>query len=306
MMQASDTDRPEISVVIASVNGPQHLDECLAALEKQTVRERVEIIVADRVGASVTQLVRERYPSVRLLSFTGDTAIPALRATGMQGARGDIIAITEDHCLAPPDWCAEMLRAHQQQRGVIGGAVENDPSLTSVLDWATYLCEYARYMSPVPAGEVGDLPGNNISYRREFLEHVSDLLAEGIYWEDSLNARLRQKGVRMYSDPAIIVRHKKGFRLSEFLSQRYHYSRSYAGIRMRDASAWKRMAYAGFCLVLPVSLWGRIVSSAWSKGRQRGMLVLSLPLLALFAAVWAWGEMVGHLLGPGESLRTVA
>jgi len=302
-MHPSGTSRPKISVVIASVNGPEHLDGCLGALEKQTIREQLEVVVADRCGDAVTQLARQRFPSVRLLSFAERETVPALRAAGIREARGEIIAIIEDHCLAPPDWCAQILRAHQERYGIIGGAVENDPSLTSVMDWATYFCEYSRYMSPVPAGETADIPGNNISYRREFLAQVSDLLEQGIFWEESLNARLRQQSIGTYSDPAIVILHKKSFGLGEFLSQRYHYSRGYAGMRLK--STWRRILYAGVCPLLPMLLMGRIVGSAWSKGRHRGELLQSLPLLLLFTGVWAWGEFVGYLAGPGDSLLKV-
>ena len=299
------TQRPKVSVVIASVNGPEYLDECLAALQAQTIKDQTEVIVADCYGGGVTQLVERKYPGVRLLSFADRRTIPALRAAGIKVARGDIVTITEDHCLAPPDWCVQIWRSHEERHGIIGGAVENDPSLASVMDWATYFCEYARYMNPVPDGETDNLPGNNISYRREFLSQVSDLLEEGIYWEDRLNARLREQGVRTYSDPRIIVRHKKRFGLGEFLSQRYHYSRSYAGIRLQGAPAAKRVVYAGFGFLLPLLLFGRIADSAWSKGRFRAKLLLSLPLLLLFAVVWAWGELVGDLAGPGDSLWKV-
>lgn len=292
-------------MVIASVNGPQYLDECLGALENQTVREQIEVVVADRCGEAVAQLVSRRYPSVRLLSFAERKSIPALRAAAMKSARGEIIAITEDHCLAPPDWCAQILNAHGEHHGIIGGAVDNAPGLNSVMDWATYFCEYSRYMNPVPAGEVSDVPGNNVSYRQEFLAEVSDLLEQGVYWEDALNARLRANGIRIYSDPEIVVWHKKSFGLGEFLSQRYHYSRSYAGIRLASAAAWRKLAYAGFSLVMPPVLLWRIVSRGWGKGRFRGKLLLSVPVLSLFVVMWAWGELVGYLAGPGESLLKV-
>lgn len=304
-MNSFETSRPRISVVIASVNGPEHLGECLDALEQQSLRGQMEIVVADRCGDAVARLVQERHPAVRLLSLAGSKSVPELRAAAIREAHGQIVAITEDHCLAPADWCAQMLRAHQERNGIIGGAVENHPSLAGVMNWGAFFCEYARFMNPVPDGEAENIPGNNISYRREFLTHVSDLLEQGTFWEESLNARLREKGIHCYSDPKVVVFHKKGFRLGEFLSQRYHYSRSFAGIRVKDAAAWRKLAYAAFCPVLPALLMARIVGSAWRKHRHRDKLIQAVPLLLLFTAVWAWGELVGYLAGPGESLRKV-
>ena len=305
MEKVHTTDRPKISVVIASVNGPEHLGECLAALKSQTLRDQAEVVVADCCGDGVTQLIRDKYPDVQLISFAERKTVPELRAIGMKRARGDIVTITEDHCLAEPHWYERILEAHEKRYGAIGGAVENDPSILRAVDWAVYFCEYSQFMNPVPAGEVADIPGNNTSYRREFLVHIADLLEDGSFWESFLNARLQEKGIKLYSDPSIVVYHKKVFEFGYFVSQRYHYSRSYAGMRLRGGPVWKKFLYAGFSPLLPVLLIGRIGWRVWSKKRHLVRFVKSLPFLVLFTFCWAWGEFIGYLLGPGESLLKV-
>jgi len=302
---ATQHPRPKISVVIASVNGAAHLDECLRALECQTLKDQAEVIVADRCGADVAATTRKQNLNLKLLSFPRATTIPQLRALGMKHSQGAIIALTEDHCLAHSCWYERILRAHEGRSGVIGGAVENDRSITRAVDWAVFFCEYGRYMNPVPNGEVTDLPGNNVSYRREFLAHVSDLLEGGKSWEGDLHARLRERGVQLYSDPSIIVYHKKEFAIGYFLSQRYHYSRSYAGMRTQAVSVPKKLIRAVLCFLLPPILTLRIAGWVISKQRHVGMLFLTLPLILLFTIVWAWGELIGHLFGPGDSLSRV-
>lgn len=303
MQQGQSTERPKISVVIASVNGPSYVGACLDSLEKQTLRDQAEVIVADCHGDGVTELIRRSYPDVRLLSFRERKSIPELRAIGMKNSRGEIIAVTEDHCLADSRWYERILAAHQAQRGAVGGAVEN-ASVERLVDWAVYFCEYNAYMNPVPAGEVGDIPGNNASYKREFLGHWGDML-DGGFWESFLHQRLQEKGVRLFSDPAIVVYHKKSFGFGEFMSQRYHYARSYAGMRVKGASLPIRLCYAGFCSLLPALLVARIGARVWSKKRFRGKFLQALPLLLIFSLSWAFGEFWGYLLGPGESLKKV-
>jgi glycosyltransferase involved in cell wall biosynthesis len=305
MEQGEQIAHPKISVVIASVNGPNYTDECLEALEKQTLKDQAEVIVVDCCGDGVAQLIRQKYPQTRLIRFAERKTIPELRAIGMKNARGDIIVITEDHCLAEPRWYERMLAAHQEHYGAIGGAVENDVSIKRVVDWAVYFCEYSKYLNPVPAGEVADIPGNNTSYRREFLAHIADMLEEGTFWENFLNGRLQEKGIKLYSDPSIIVYHKKVFGFRYFVSQRYHYGRSYAGMRLGGAPYWKRLIYAAFCPLLPVLLIGRIGWRVWTKKRHRDRFLKSFPFLGLFTFCWAWGEFVGYLFGPGESLLKV-
>lgn len=291
--------------MIASVNGTDYVDECLRSLEDQTASDRAEVIVADCCGDPVTDLVRERHPSVKLLSFKERKTIPELRAIGMKQAQGEIVTLTEDHCLADRHWYERILEAHRTYFGAIGGAVENDASIRRTVDWAVFFCEYSQFMNPIPSGEVKDIPGNNTSYRREFLTHIADMLDAGSFWEGFLNARLQQKGIKLYSDPSIVVYHKKVFGLGYFFRQRYHYGRSFAGMRLGNASFTKKLIYAGFCAVLPALLVGRIGWRVVRKKRHLGKFVLASPLIVVFSLTWAWGEFVGYLFGPGESLLKV-
>jgi hypothetical protein len=65
------------------------------------------------------------------------------------------------------------------------------------------------------------------------------------------------------------------------------------------------MLYGAAAFLLPPMLLLRIVRSVWAKGRHRGELIRSLPLLALFVSAWAAGEIVGYWFGPGDALAQV-
>lgn len=302
---SSFADRPRISVVIPSTSGPECLEACLRALENQTVGGQLELIVADCGRPGVAEMVRRLFPRVTLLSSPERKPIPELRAIGMKHSHGAIVSVIEDHCVPEPHWYERILRAHETCYGAVGGAVENDREITRLVDWAVFFCEYARYMNPVPHGEVLEIPGINASYRREFLSIIADLLEDGRSWEPRLHARLRENGIKLYSDPSIIVYHKKNFALGYFLGQRFQYSRSFAGMRAADQPSWKRLLLAASCLLLPALLMARISGWVLTKHRHMTKFVLATPLLALFAVVWAWGEWIGYLFGPGESLLKV-
>jgi Glycosyl transferase family 2 len=302
---AESAHRPQLSIVIPWTSGPESLAACLRALEDQTMKLQVEVIVMSSGQAGSADLSGQLPPHAKLLTFAQRKSIPELRAIGMRQSEGAIVVIIEDHCNPEPHWYERILRAHEKRYGVIGGAVENDQSITRVVDWAVFFCEYSRYMNPVTDGEVSDIPGNNASYRREFLVHIADLLDAGCCWESALYARLRERGVKLYSDPSIIVYHKKEFGLGYFLGQRYHYSRSFAGARVAQKSVWRRLLYAASCVFLPLLLMARISWRVLSKKRHLDKFVLAVPLLALFSAIWAGGEWAGYLFGPGKSLLYV-
>jgi GT2 family glycosyltransferase len=293
----------DLSVVVPSVNGWSDLDGCLAALEAQRRDVTLEVLVADRVGEPVRANIRSRYPGVRLLEAEPGTTIPDLRAMAFAVAQGKSVAVIEDHVLVPPGWARQLLDAQERGEEVVGGSVENAATQRTV-DWAAFLCEYSHLLPPLAEGPSEWLTGNNTVYRRALLERYRAVTEQG-RWENHLHDRLREDGVTLYCRPGIRVGHKKHYTVWEYFSQRYLYSRSYAGARVAEAAASRRLAYGLAAFALPPVLFYRTVSRIWKKGSYRAELVRSLPLLALFVTGWAAGEVVGAWFGPGNALSKV-
>lgn len=294
---------PLVSVVIPSVSGLPSLVECLEALARQDAPVAAELIVVDRLGEETRSEVRRRFPEVLVLAAEPSTSIPRLRAIGVARARAPLVAFLEDHCNVDSAWLGVVARAHREGRAVFGGVVENGAVERSV-DWAAFLCEYARFLPPLPRGEASEIAGNNSVYARPLLEAALSE-ADGEVWESFLHARIRASGVPLHCEPDLRVFHKKRFGFRYFVRQRYHYSRSFAGMRLRSAPAWKRLAYFLATPALPVLLLGRISAALLRKRRHLSEYVRALPALTVFLVVWAWGEAVGALLGPGRSLERV-
>ena len=91
---------PAISVVIASVNGLPSIAECLDCLVQQEGNIGYEVLVMDRCDEKTRQEIRRRFlqPEIELVEVPGRPSIPKLRAMGIARARGQLIAILEDHC----------------------------------------------------------------------------------------------------------------------------------------------------------------------------------------------------------------
>lgn len=124
-------------------------------------------------------------------------------------------------------------------------------------------------------------------------------------WENHLHDTLRAEGVELFCRPDIVVGHKKHYTFREYMSQRYLYARSYAGARVAEAPAFRRMTYGLGALALPPILFYRTVSRLVWKRKHLRTLAKSLPLIMLFVTSWGAGETVGYLFGPGDSLRKV-
>ena len=293
-----------MSVVIACVNGLPCIAECCAHLLDQEGNVPAEIIVVDACGEAVRSELRQKFPQVKVIEAQGRPSIPALRAMGMNAARGRLIAILEDHCNVDRGWMKVVQKAHEAGYQAIGGAVENGAT-DRLVDWAVFFCEYARFMLPVGHGVVPEITGNNSVYDRQVLEKMGDEAKKEV-WEAFLHQKLKEMNVPFYSDPGLVVWHKKHFPFGYFVSQRYHYSRSFSGMRLAQAPLAKRLIYAAATSVLlPPLLYWRMLKTVRRKGRHMKEFVKATPLIGLFLVPWTWGEVVGALFGPGDSLAKV-
>jgi hypothetical protein len=295
--------RPELSVVVPSVNGMSDLSDCLRALEREGHGVRLELLVVERCGEDVRRQVRAAFPFVRMIEVDRSVTIPEMRARAFEAATAPAVAVIEDHVIVPAGWARQMLEALGGAERVVGGSVENAATGT-VLDWAAFLCEYSHCLPPLPAGPATWLTGNNVVYPKALLDRHRTIIEAG-RWENYLHDALRAAGVPLVCHPEIIVGHKKHYSFAEYLSQRYLYARSYAGARVAGSPFAKRMTFGLAAFVLPPLLFYRTVARIMQKGRHRALLLKSVPFIAVFVLAWGWGEVVGYWRGAGDSLSRV-
>ena len=294
---------PALSVVVPSVNGFDDLAGTLEALEQQRRDVNLEVLVVDRLGAALRQSVRDRFPAVRIIEVAPDATIPDMRAAAFRAALAPSVAVLEDHVIVPEGWASAMLRAQTPSTPVVAGAVEN-AATDRLVDWAAYLCEYSHCTPPLPAGPAEWLTGNNVVDPKELLDRYRAVTESGA-GENRLHDAFKADGIVLTCRPEIVVGHKMHYSFGLYMSQRYLYSRSYAGARAEGASFAKKVMMGTASLALPPLLFWRTVSRIRAKGRHQRELVRSLPLLALFVVAWAAGEAMGYLAGSGNSLSRV-
>lgn len=292
----------EVTVIIPSVNSYSDLQDCLSALQAQE-DATLEVIVVDRLGRGLQALVAHDFPQTIVIPVPGGTTIPAMREQGIARATAPAVAVIEDHVIVPPDWARRMLDALAEGHDVVGGAIENAATQT-LMDWAAFLCEYSASLPPLPSGPSGGVPGNNVIYRKSVLDRYTDVLAAH-KWENHLHDAMRADGVELIMRPDIVVGHKMHYTFWLYFSQRFLYSRSYAGARVTDAPLPKRLAMGAAAFALPPLMFWRTISRIRSKGKHLDHLRRSIPLLVLFCISWGAGEVAGYWFGAGQSLSKV-
>ena len=302
MRQVGDDAAPELSVVIASHNAAAVMPDCLTALCSQHEFGRTEVIVADSSADGTDDLIRRRFPEVRVLRSPGRLTIPELRGAGIAVARGRIVALLDPYCIVGERWLSELLAVHARRpEPAVGGTVElGSAHGRGVVHWAVFFSEYAAFMPPVREGRSADLAGGNVAYKRGALGDPAELAQAG-FWKPFVNARLKAEGRGFWIAPSLSVGLRKPVPFREFLRSRYHHGRCFAAMRVarctRVEACWRALTAPA----LPILALWRGARAVWPKRRRRVEFLMSLPLLLLLHGSWAWGEFCGYLLGPGRS-----
>jgi glycosyltransferase involved in cell wall biosynthesis len=293
-----------ISVVIASIVGPPFIDECLESIREQARELAAEVIVVACGTAEYASRLGDKFPWVQVIHRGDRATVPELRRCGVEAAQGAIVAIIEEHCLAAPDWLERAKEAHERgSYAAVGGPIV-DYDYRRLRDWVVYFLEYNGYLPPWQDGEVNDLNGANIAYRRQVLLDHRELLREG-YWEASLHPRLLIESMKFLSVPRMVVHHRGPFNYGYYLQQRYWFSRAFAGSRSQNLAASKRLVYCLAAPIVPVLLLTRMARRVWQKRCAVGKFIQVLPLLVPAVTIYVAGECVGYLAGPGDALAKV-
>jgi hypothetical protein len=308
---------PVLSVVVTiasdTLHEPSidHLRQCLESLARQNNPPIMEVIVPHQPGFTAIGQLGQEFPAVRFLEvcdlnrYTGRSGSREhhneLRARGVAAARGEIVALTEDHAVFDPDWSASIVEAHGKPVEAVGGAIEN--AAPGLLNWAVYFREFGQYQNPVREKEAFGPSDVNASYKRSALAAIRDVWTD-TFEEHTVNSAIQVSGRRTSFSSRIVVYQKRlNLDLASALKERWIWGRSYG--TWRGLSGFTRFVWAGISPVLPVVLVVRAAATIARKRRNRGVFLKALPLLILITTAWCAGEMSAYLTGPKVKGRSV-
>ena len=304
------SENPQLSVVVTVVSDTteqtdtRHLEGCLATLERQENPPAMEIIVTCDARLAGVDALGKRFPNVRFLRVEKLRSArhgpsrehhDELRGMGIREARGEIVAMLEDHGQPDTRWCAQMAAEHRAQHAAVGGAMEN--GVDRALNWAIYFCDFGKYQNPVARGASPYVSDANVSYKRAALERVAEAWKDA-YNETRVHRALDAAGETLWLSPDIVVyQHRMNLRAGPALVERYVWARSYAATRMAGAGMGARLARAALAPLLPPIPLLRYFQIVRRTGRNQDKFFAALPWLVLLTTVWACGEFVGYLTG---------
>lgn len=284
----------DLSVVVATQGAKQQLRRCLVALAGQSIVRHMEVLVVEGSDQPDSAQWLEEFPMARRLLLEPPNHVPALWMAGIRAAQGEVVALTIENCIPSANWAESMLA--EQRNGPyagVGGAMEMDPA-GSVSDWAIFFSRYNAYMLPFQARLLGDLPGDNCSYKRAALLEIETWGEDG-FWETFVHEKMRGLGQELLSAPSPVVVYGGGISGPRFLRRRFAHAKYFAARRGEKMSPLQRILRALAFPAVAVMLFWRIVLRVWRNGRHRAKLASSLPWVCAFLVAWSFGEAVGYL-----------
>ena len=143
--------KPAVSVAVVAICSADHLRRCLSALMRQEGAPPFEIAVAYDPELREINEVAEVFPAIRFIANFGQRTPLELASRAIQATRGDIVLLTEDHCVPAPDWVRSMMSELRDGRAAVGGVVDIGADATPT-DWAFYFVDFFRYADPIADG----------------------------------------------------------------------------------------------------------------------------------------------------------
>jgi glycosyltransferase involved in cell wall biosynthesis len=298
---------PRVSVVVAARTPPAAAREALASLAAQRRAADIEVLLADGSDDGRLAALAAVLPHARHLRLPRGN-LPALKGAAIREARADIVAVLDPADVADDDWVDELLAAFADPGvSAVGGAVL-PPLARNAGNVGAYLFEYGAFNPPLAAGDApGDLPGNNVAYRRRVLtEDCADLLEAEGFNKPFFHERIRERGGRLVLRPSMRVRHLTEHSFPAFAVSRFHYGRCFGAVRARRAPPSRRLLYRVFAPAVAPILAARHIRRALAHPANRRLLPRAALALCGVCAFWGVGEWLGYWAGPGRSCRELA
>lgn len=193
------------SVIIPSYNDSDKLIECLEALDCQTVRSSLEIVVSLDGGNPLPSRVQEKAD----LIVEGPHSGPAsARNRGWRASSGECILFTDSDCVPAADWAEKLLNVLKEGADGVKGAYSNGGSL--IIQRLAQIEFEERYRLLSKHGNIDLVDTYSAAFRRDALELTAGF-DESFPMPDhedvDLSYRMKAMGMNLSFEPDALVAH---------------------------------------------------------------------------------------------------
>ena len=285
-------------MVIAATDSTEAVARLVEALGPG---DRFEVIVAaarDRVRPMAAMF------GVLWIEAEPGAGVPRLRRLGLDRARGEVVAFTEDSIVPERGWAGAWIAAFADpDLPVATGNVEPDLA-ASTLDWAVFCCEYAPFLRNCPSGasRVEFLPSAPRLAGNVFAVRAGLIPADGSpIHETSVRHALADRGIGPRVVDGAGVRQVRRYGPREAIHDRLRFGLEFG--RLRAGGGWIDLAAPIAGPLILASQAARLVATLAARRRLGGRFVETLPITLALLAAWSVGEWLGWLIGSPDRPR---
>ena len=308
---------PSVSVVIPARDAEATIAESLDSVLSQEYAGSLEVIVADgSETAAMADLVRRRYPAVRLVPNPAGRLVSGINAA-LRAATGEVVVRCDAHVSLLPGYVRRAIETLERTGAANVGGRQRPVGRT----WFERAVALAM-STPLGAGDArhriggGDGPVDSAYlgvFRRDVLDAVGGYDPFMVTADDcELNWRLRERGGTIWFDSGLEARYRPRTTFAALARQYFNYGRWRRAMLRRHPSAVRTrhlaapalvaglaasalLALAGAPVALPAALPAAysavLAAGSFAVGIRRRSLaaVLLPPVLAAMHAAWGAG-----------------
>lgn len=216
----------------------------------------------------------------------------AARNAGIDAAREEFIAFTDDDCVVPPDWLESLHKVFSETGAdVVGGRVHNGLPENVYAEVSQVTINHLSEKINQNETSQKFFTSNNVAYRSSMLKRMGGF-DERFRWaggeERALHLKLSKGGAKMVFAPDIVVTHYHAMTFSGFLRQQYNYGKGSWLLHRVIAKEIGRDSPG-----LSVFLLGELLNRLF---RQRGLKGLQYASVFLLGQIAVLGGSLARLM----------
>jgi hypothetical protein len=296
---------PALSVVVVTRDRVETVSRLIEHLHAQTARDAIEVVL---VGPSAAALDGSG-EALKGFAFTQtlvhDGAFTRGRGTdlGVRRARGNLVALTEDHSYPDRDWAERVLAAASDGWAAVGASVRNANPGTA---WSrvNHDLAYGRWNASVPHGEIDDVPGFNSVFKRQSLLALGADLEPLLDRIGALHRTVRERGGRFAFTPDATLTHWSPSTRAASIKTWFSNGRCFGDHRATHEQ-WSTARRGMYALAAPLVVAMRL-RSYWrtmrTAGRHERESAGYYVVLALLISAIGLGESFGYVAGEGSAI----
>ena len=231
--QPNSGHSPTISVIVCTYNGTATLRSCLESLQRLRYAS-FEVLLIDDGSTEDIASIAAAFPRVRYLRQE-HAGLSAARNLGIREACGEILAYTDDDCLADEDWLLHIAAGFDDPQWVACGGPNIPPVPRNQAEAIVAAAPGAPAHVMLNDSEAEHLPGCNLAIRKAVLEAIGGFRETYRTAGDDVDVcwRLREAGGRLRFMPGAMVWHHRRRSFSAYLRQQRGYGHAEA-LLMKD------------------------------------------------------------------------